>query len=149
MFKDGEFTTPYSEEDCSAYVEHLPEAFIHEGRTVHKKEFLETWDEVVRHAKSILGRARERSPPDTGGDKAESSGASPQGSEDATQVREIRVSEGDKYVSRFNNIWLQADTDYLGEGREMGNPKVVQLARAPTRQRVMALLEEHPVETLA
>ena len=37
VFKDGAFTTPYSREECSAYVEHLPEAFMHEGRTIHKK----------------------------------------------------------------------------------------------------------------
>ena len=65
VFKDGAFTTPYSKEECSAYIEHLPETFAHEGRVIHKREFLDSWDEVVSYATRLLERAKERPPPET------------------------------------------------------------------------------------
>lgn len=60
VFKDGAFLTPYSKEECSAYLEHLPGTFVHEGRSIHKKEFLDSWDEIVSHATRVIGRSQER-----------------------------------------------------------------------------------------
>eukprot|EP00967_Tisochrysis_lutea_P137561 scaffold247032_cov43-Tisochrysis_lutea.AAC.1 len=64
IFKGSTFTTPYSREECSANIEHLPEAFVHEGRTIKKTEFLNSWDTVVNHGLKIIGKSSERPPPD-------------------------------------------------------------------------------------
>eukprot|EP00967_Tisochrysis_lutea_P068262 scaffold89358_cov35-Tisochrysis_lutea.AAC.3 len=47
LLKDGAFMTPYKKTECSAYLEHLPYEFVHEGRTIRKGEFVDSWDEVV------------------------------------------------------------------------------------------------------
>ena len=63
VFKGDAFTTPYSREECSTYVKHLPEVFVHEGRAIRKTEFLDSCDAVVDHARQILDKSSERPPP--------------------------------------------------------------------------------------
>ena len=65
VYKDAEFTKPFSQEECAQYVEHLPEIFYHAGTRIEKKEFLNSWECIVRHTSRLLENVRVDPPPNS------------------------------------------------------------------------------------
>ena len=56
---------PYTQEECAQYVEHLPEIFYHAGTRIEKKEFLNSWECIVRHTSRLLENVRVDPPPNS------------------------------------------------------------------------------------
>ena len=59
---------------------------------------------MVSHAMAVIGRSEESPPPQVKETKMQNNDTLTQQTDDAPQGREIRVSEDERFISKFNHI---------------------------------------------
>eukprot|EP00967_Tisochrysis_lutea_P063772 scaffold82379_cov30-Tisochrysis_lutea.AAC.1 len=82
---------------------------MHEGRTIYKKEFWDSLDDVVNHASHVLGQAvegrsaRRRTLARRMARHDDDTPSQESGDTEPKEVR-VRVPEDERYISKVNNI---------------------------------------------